>query len=134
MLFDIAAQPKNNVDDVDVWETASGWRTWRNRENVSDNAGVFLMSAKRGLSAVSDESGSAASAQTLARIPGSDDGGGDTSQKMKNRRRILSPSTCAVENHSAGKGVKFTDMQLKETCRMWSIPVSSAHDTITKTG
>ena len=81
MLFDIAVQPKNNVDDVDVFEDVCGWRTWRNRKNVFENAGVSNMSAKRGLSAVSAESGSAASAQMPARIHGIDDGGGNKSAK-----------------------------------------------------
>jgi hypothetical protein len=76
MLFDIAAQAKNNVDDVGVWETAGGWWTWQNRKNVSENAGVSLMSAKRGLSAVSAESASGTSAPTLARIHGMSGGGG----------------------------------------------------------
>ncbi len=102
MIVFLAAPPKNNVDDVDVFGDACGWRTWRNRENVSENAGVSNMSAKRGLSAVSAESGSAASAQMPARIHGVDDGGRTNSKKMKSLSRVLSPSTCAVENALVG--------------------------------
>jgi hypothetical protein len=113
MLFDIAAQAKNNVDDVDAWETAGGWRTWRNGKNVSENAGVSFMSAKRDLSAVSAKSGSATFAQMPARIHGMSGGGGKDTPKMENLCRVLSPSTCAVENASPRRNANFTDKQLK---------------------
>ena len=74
------------------------------------------MSAKRNLSAVSAKSGSATFAQTLARIPGIDSGDGGTSQKMKRLCRSLSPSTCTVENLSAGQSMKIS-CRLSPTAR-----------------
>ncbi len=65
------------------------------------------MSAKRGLSAVSAESGSAASAHAPARIPGIDGGGEVNSDKNESRRRILSHSICAVESASTVQGVEI---------------------------
>jgi hypothetical protein len=113
MLFDIAAQAKNNVDDVDVGGGGGQRRTKQNRKNVSENAGVSMMSAKRGLSAVSAESGFAASAQTLARIHGLNGGDGKDTEKTENLCRSLPPSTCAVENASPSRNAKFTGRQLK---------------------
>ena len=88
------------------------------------------MSAKRGLSAVSDESGSAASAQMPARIPGIDGGGRKYREKMKNRRRILSHPICAVENASSTQCVKFSGMPLKYAERIPIIGCSPHYATL----